>query len=173
MSDISRAQDRVLAVDPFTRGFGFAVMEGQKALLDWGIKGVRQDKNAKCLKRIAELVERYQLDAIIVEDYQGMGSRRSLRVRRLISDIRNLAAERSIVCYSFSREEVRKTFSQFGDATKHEIAIIIADHLPQLAPQPPPPRKYWEIEDQRMNIFDAMSFAFTFYHFENPRKRAA
>ena len=31
---------RIIAIDPTTKGFGFAVMEGPEDLIDWGIKEV-------------------------------------------------------------------------------------------------------------------------------------
>ncbi|MDA2925808.1 hypothetical protein MYX78_01015 [Acidobacteria bacterium AH-259-G07] len=173
MKHASQDQQGVLAVDPITRGFAFAIMEGSDVLVDSGIKHVRQDKHTRCLKRIAELLEHYQLDAVIVEDYTGKGSRRCLRVQRLIRAIDNLAAQRRIATYSFSREKVRNTFSRFGAVNRYEIATVIADHLPQLAPRLPPPRKLWMTEDDRMSIFDAVALALTFFHFKNKHKRAA
>jgi hypothetical protein len=76
MSRAYTKDKRVLAIDPSTRGFGFAVLEGPNRLIDWGVKETRSNKNTKSLKLIAELIERYQLTAIIVEDYAGRGSRR-------------------------------------------------------------------------------------------------
>ncbi|MDA2933537.1 hypothetical protein MYX82_04255 [Acidobacteria bacterium AH-259-D05] len=173
MKHTSEEQKRLLAVDPITRGFAFAIMEGPNALLDAGIKHIRQDKNTGCLRRIAELLEHYQLDAVIVEDHNGKGSRRCLRVQRLIRAIHHLAAKSNIATYSFSREKVRNAFSRFGAFNRYEIATAIVDHLPQLAPRLPPPRKLWMTEDDRMSIFDAVSFALTFFYFQNKRKRAA
>ncbi len=42
----------------------------------------------------------------------------------------------------------------------------IAGRLPALAPRLPPFRKPWMCEDYRMSIFDAASFALTFFYFE-------
>ena len=41
---------RVLAIDPSTRGFGFAVLEGPERLIDWGVKETKIDKNKRTLK---------------------------------------------------------------------------------------------------------------------------
>jgi hypothetical protein len=38
---------RVVAIDPATRGFGFAVLEGANRLIDWGVKETKTDKEAK------------------------------------------------------------------------------------------------------------------------------
>lgn len=38
-----RTLKRVLAIDPNSRGFGFAVLEGPDRLIDWGVVHVRAD----------------------------------------------------------------------------------------------------------------------------------
>jgi len=38
---------RVLAVDPLSRGVGFAVLEGNDNLIDWGIKTTGQADNPR------------------------------------------------------------------------------------------------------------------------------
>ena len=61
----------------------------------------------------------------------------------------------------------------FGASTKHQIATVIAEKLPDLASWLPPLRKLWMPEDYRMNVFDAASFAFAYFHFENLRRKSA
>ena len=174
MNTISnKEQQRVFAVDPMVRGFGFAILEGPDLLIDSGLREIRHKKNPTCLKRIAELLKQYELDAVIVEDYKGKGSRRCLRVQQLIQAIHSLATQRGIATYSFSREEIRNAFFRFEAFNKHQIATVITDHLPQLAHQLPPPRKIWRREDDRMNIFDAASLALTFFYLQKKQKRAA
>jgi RNase H-fold protein (predicted Holliday junction resolvase) len=66
----------VIAIDPSTRGFGFAVLEGPERLVDWGVKETRTDKNRRSLELIADLIEIYQPRVLVVEDYTGKASRR-------------------------------------------------------------------------------------------------
>src|SRR6266478_4453441 len=86
----------VLAIDPSTRGFGFAILEGSNRLIDWGVKETKKNKNARTLKLIEDLIDRYQPSVIVLEDYSGKGSRRCHRIRGLINDISKLAARRTI-----------------------------------------------------------------------------
>jgi RNase H-fold protein (predicted Holliday junction resolvase) len=51
---------RVLAIDPSTRGFGYAVIEGRESLIDWGVKETKTDKNRRSLELIADLIEQYE-----------------------------------------------------------------------------------------------------------------
>ena len=36
---------RVVAIDPITKGFGFAVLDGPKLLVDWGLRGTKPSSN--------------------------------------------------------------------------------------------------------------------------------
>jgi len=46
---------RVLAIAPSSKGFGFAVLEGQ-VLVDWGVRSVgKGDKNAQCVRKVEKL----------------------------------------------------------------------------------------------------------------------
>jgi Holliday junction resolvasome RuvABC endonuclease subunit len=155
---------RVLAVDPTSKGFGFAVLEGKERLLDWGIKVIpKSDKNVACLIRLTDLIEYYHPQVIVVENVAGKGSRRCLRVQKLMEMIVALAADKKIKTRSFSRYDIRKAFSQYGAVNKHQVALVIARHFPELAPRLPRVRKAWATEQLRMNIFDAVALALTFF----------
>lgn len=164
---------RVLAIDPSTRGFGFAVLEGPDRLIDWGVKETKKNKNARSLKLIEDLIDRYLPSVIVVEDYRGKGSRRCHRIQELINDISKLASKRQIKVRSFSRAKVKQTFSESGASNKQEIATAVARRFPELAPRLPRFRKPWMSEDYRMSIFDAVSFGLTFFHVDSKRKLAA
>jgi Holliday junction resolvasome RuvABC endonuclease subunit len=152
----------VLAIDPFTRGFGFAVLEGPNRLIDWGVKETKKDKSARTLKLIDDLIDVYLPSVIVVEDYAGKGSRRCQRIESLINDISKLASKRQIKVRSFFRARVKQTFSECGASNKQEIAIAIANRFPELAPRLPRFRKPWMSEDYRMSIFDSVAFAIAF-----------
>jgi Holliday junction resolvasome RuvABC endonuclease subunit len=157
---------RVLAIDPSTRGFGFAVLEGPNRLIDWGVKETKTDKNKKTLKLVADLIERYQPSVIVVEDYAGKGSRRCRRIQGLIRDISKLASKRKIRIRGVSRLKVKQAFSDSGASNKYEIAVAIANRFPELASRLPRFRKPWMSEDYRMSIFDAVGLGLTSFHFK-------
>jgi RNase H-fold protein (predicted Holliday junction resolvase) len=157
---------RILAIDPTPRGLGFAVLEGPIHLVDWGVKEVRSNKNERCLGLIEEMIDRYCPDAIVVEEYDGRGSRRCSRVAELIKSASRLATKRKIKVGRISRSEVRDAFSESHAYTKHQIAEAIASRFPELVPRLPRFRKAWMPEDNRMNVFDAVAFALTYFYFE-------
>src|SRR5437867_1077976 len=150
MSRVYTKDIRVLAIDPSTRGFGFAVLEGPNRLIDWGVKETKTDKKRRTLKLIDDLIERYEPSAIVVEDYTGKGSRRCRRIQALINDISKLALKRKIRVRSFSRAKVKQALSESGASNKHGIATAIAKQFPELAPRLPRFRKPWMSEDYGM-----------------------
>src|SRR5262249_14989144 len=164
---------RVLAVDPSTRGFGFAILEGPDRLIDWGVKETKTDKKRRSLKLIDDLIGMYQPTVIVLENYSAKGSRRCGRVRELINNISKLAVKRNVKVRSFSRLKVKKACSEFGASNKYEIAIAVAKRFPELAPRLPRFRKPWMSEDYRMSIFDAVGFALNCISFSKRRNFGA
>src|SRR6266404_57713 len=162
---------RILAIDPSTRGFGFAVLEGSSRLIDWGVKETKTDKKRRSLKLISDLIEQYEPTVLVLENYAGKGSRRCRRVTGLIDEIRELVLKRKVKVKSFSRAEVKKAFSESGASNKYEIAIAIAKRFPELAPRLPRFRKPWMSEDYRMSIFDAVALALTFFKGRNGQSK--
>jgi Holliday junction resolvasome RuvABC endonuclease subunit len=165
MKYIPITKERILAIDPATRGLGYAVIEDESfQLLDWGIKTCSSTKRALCLKKAKELIEKYGPDAVVLENYKGDGSRRCRRVQSLIEKIRDLAEKRKIKVRTFSRNRIRETFSPYPATTKYEIARVISLVYPELEPRLPRYRKIWMSEDYRMNNFDAVALGITYLH---------
>src|SRR6266571_6638610 len=132
MNHRTNREIRVLAIDPSTRGFGFAVIEGRESLIDWGVKETKTDKNKRSLRLISELIEQYEPSVLVLEDYVGKGSRRCRRVAELIEAISKLAAKRKLKVRMYSRAKVKQAFSESGASNKQDIAIAIAGRFPEL-----------------------------------------
>ena len=172
MSLSSLEATRILAIDPTTKGFGFAVLEGPEVLVDWGVKHARVDRNAKCLQQARELIDRYQPEVLVVEDTAVKGSRRCPRVAQLIEYLLSMAAGRDLRTRLISRLQVQRCFSKNGSATKRQVAVAIAWRFPELEPHLPPVRKCHMSEDERMSIFDALAFGYASYASWRRERRA-
>jgi Holliday junction resolvasome RuvABC endonuclease subunit len=118
---------RVLAIDPISRGFGFTVVESPTTLIDWGVKSVRQQKEESTLAKVSELIRLYRPEDVVLEDYKK--SRRSPRIKRLLSTICDLAVRHGLKSRRFSTSHVKRVFQTFGAHTKHEIAQAVAQQL--------------------------------------------
>jgi hypothetical protein len=153
---------RVLAIDPFSGGFGFVIFEGSQRLIDWGVKTARQDTNTRCIKLIANLTGRYEPDVIVIESLVG-GMRRSRRAKALIRRVGTSAAQRNIDVRAVFHPRLKEVFAESGAITKQQIALTIAKQFPELYYSLPSPRKIGACEDSRMSIFDAAALALFFY----------
>src|SRR5437660_4278800 len=120
MTQAKRTEYRVLAIAPSTRGFGFAILDNEKRLLDWAGKSVKDDKNNGCIKKVQQLIAQYQPEVIVLPDASAKGSRRSLRIRELCQLIIDAAGTQKLHVASFSSSRVRHNLLGNNQATKHE-----------------------------------------------------
>ncbi len=149
---------RTLGIDPTTRGLGFVALEGSKHLIDFGSKYARGEETEEFVTCAEKLFERFQPELVVLEELEG--SRRQKRAQERIQAILDRADERDIPILPAPRAAVLRTFEDTG-TTKYEIACELARRFPDLASELPPERKLWRPEDERMNVFDALSFALT------------
>ena len=156
-------EPRVLAVAPCVQGVGFVVFNGPWLPVDWGVKWAKSDKNTKGLAKVGELIERYQPDVLVFEDYSGEGSRRAKRIEDFLDALAELAANNKTKTRRYSRAQIREVFVSYGAMTKYEIAKAVAKEYPDFAPRLPAERKIWLPEHPNMSIFDAASLALTYF----------
>ena len=153
---------RVLAIDPFSRGVGFAVLEGPEHLVDWGLRTTGRADNAKAVRVIEKLIERFRPDLLALEDWESAGSRRCDRVQTLLDQI--VATEgKHMIVRLITRRQIRAIGPMPQTSTKRGRACFIAERFLELQAFLPPLRKPWMPEDDRMAIFDAVSFAVAYF----------
>ena len=104
-------ENRVLAIDPASRGFGFAILEGSQRLIDWGVKETKTDKKRRTLKLIGELIEWYRPGVVVLEDTSAEASRRCSRVDSLIEAIVKVAQKNNVKVRRISKATVKQAFA--------------------------------------------------------------
>lgn len=133
-------------------------------LVDWGVKSIEEDKNARCIERVEKMMDHYNPQVMVLDDTASKGSHRSPRIKRLTKRLVAVAESRTIKVVLFSQKQIRRVF--FGDAsgTKHALAEIIAEQFPEeLGYSLPPVRRDWMSQDSRMDIFDAVALALAYF----------
>ena len=153
-----RSLKRVLAIDPFSRGAGFAVLEGPDNLIDWGLKTTRRADNKKAVRAIESLIGRFRPDVLALEDWKSAGSRRCSRVQKLLGRI-TANGRKHVRVRLISRRHLRAIGPLPRAATKYGRARFLAERFPELQPFLPRFRKIWMPEDERTAVFDAAGFA--------------
>jgi Holliday junction resolvasome RuvABC endonuclease subunit len=155
---------RILAIAPSTKGFGYAVLEGHRLLVNWGVKTVTGNKNAGAVKKVKEMIAHYNPQVLVLEDTATEGCRRSPRIKALTKRLVEVGESRTINMALFSRTQVKRVILGGGRGTKHAVAESIAEWYPEeLGFRLPPKRVDWKSEDSRMAIFDAVALALAYY----------
>ena len=155
----------VLALDLRLRRFGFAVLEGPRELLEWGVKNYRSaGKNdaAVVQKRIGSLLTLFLPSVIVVKHTPDRNGKRRHQYEPIVKAIEYSAGRQSAEIVLVRRNEVRSVFGRPG-ITKYEIAAHIAALFPDLTWKLPPTRKFYENEHHNASIFDAVSLGLTYF----------
>lgn len=153
----------VLGLHPTSRGFGWALFEGPDAPLDWGITLVKRgDKNSASLKHARLLLERYRPETLVLERFDQRTGKRATRMGKLCTDVIELAESLSISVELYAAREVKRALGLPADATRHDMAEVVARHIHAFRHRMPRPRKPWDGADRRLALFCAAALALTF-----------
>jgi len=148
---------RILALDVHNLSFGFAVFEGQDALVDWGVKSFRPGTNSVQVpfpRRLALLLDEFTPQTIVLRVALGVNLDQKIRT------ITRLAKTRRIAIRTMSHDDILRTFPGHN-RNKHEIAMFVAGRFPELALPPKP--KPWRNEHYRTSIFEAVAAGLTYF----------
>ncbi|MBV9990047.1 MAG: hypothetical protein JOZ72_02035 [Alphaproteobacteria bacterium] len=161
---IHRSEGLVLAIHPTSRGFGWALFENPMLPVDWGLATVKAERSVRSLARFVRLLDRYEPEVVVFEEFEERPARRYERIRELCEDMIQLANARGMRTPVYSRETVRSCFAHTGSKTRHGIALSIADQIEIFRHRLPRERKRWgESEDVRQSLFDAVALALTHF----------
>lgn len=161
-----------LAIFPSTEGFGWMVFDGPLSPVRWGVttvaKASRGDdrKNARCMKRVEHLLKQFTPPVIVLEAFEGKGTRRYERIKRLCRSVIAASTMRGATVRILSREEITKTFASTKPKTRHAVASTIAPFLPEIQRKLPKLRRAWEAASPNMALFSAA--ALLIVHYANP-----
>ncbi len=154
-------QFRILAVSLSSRGFGYAVLEGD-ALIAYGNKIINEDKNARSLAHIDKLITGYRPDVLALQAVKAKGTYRAPRIKELHRKVVALAKQHRLKVVKITAKELRNALLGNEAGTKRAMAELLAGQFPdELASRLPPKRKRWQSEDARMDIFEAVALALT------------
>lgn len=152
---------RVLALDPFTKGFGFVVLEDEPLqLVDWGVASCRR-ADSSCLDSVQRLIARYDPTVLAIEDWKTAAPLRRAALEHFINRIGEALVTTTLPVATYSRPEIRRVLASERVLTKHDLAVVLTARFPELAPKLPRHRRIWESEDSRMAIFDALALSIT------------
>jgi len=155
-------QKTVIAISPYTDGFGYAVFDSPQNLLDWGVTKLNCYKLNRALNRFDMLLSRYRPNAVTIQTPNDQAKYKSL-ANRITHSLSKQCAVNTIPFLRLTRPDITNLFVQFDAKTKEQIATKLVEFLPELKIYKPEHRGIWEREHTNMKIFDAVSLALTFY----------
>jgi hypothetical protein len=163
MTDIPAAHDRVLAIHPTGRGFGWALFEAPDTLLDWGLVHTANHKSGRLVEQLKRILSRYQPSALVLEEYAGDASKRTDRIQALNRSFEQAAGEHGVSLAVYDRELVASVLGVPSRASRYDVACAVAARIEDLSHRMPPKRKFGSSEDARQSLFAAAALALTRY----------
>ena len=103
---------RCLAVDPTSRGFCYAVLEGSERLVDWGCSRTASRDGVRFRRRIEGLLERFEPEFLVLEDPDE--TLRGARAKKRIIEVGRCALKRDIYVETVTRREISDHFHASG-----------------------------------------------------------
>jgi len=167
-----RSFNTALAIFPSKDGFGWIVFDGPLSPVAWDVStlakvsGTPQEKNARCMKRIEKFVSEYRPAAIVLESFEGQGTRRNKRIKQLCRSIASLATMNGTPLRVISCDQIKSCFESTQPKTRYAIATAVASYLREIRHRLPDKRRAWETEDTDMALFNAA--ALLIVHYSNP-----
>ena len=137
----------------------FVLFEGPYAPVEWATIGTH---SSRCKATYISLVEKYQPEAVVLEDT----ANRIERVQKRNQEIQGQAIADGTFVMQFSRQDIQDVFAYLDVVNKDTIAREITKHIPWFEQHLPPERKPWMSEHPRMGLFDATALALMFYQSE-------
>ena len=154
---------RILALDPWTRAIGFAVLE-EDELLNCGVRWLGpiplpERLLVKGKSFVEELIEFYRPSVLVLSRTDYRESRRSRYVQNFCRAIKKVAEDKKLRLKEYEPREVKARLGGGGELNKHGLCLAIAERFSELAAKVPPPRKPWQSQDVRNSAFQAVGLA--------------
>jgi hypothetical protein len=161
---------RILAIDLRHRRFGFAVFEGHRLLLDWGVRAfpaVGELEARMARDRLAGLIALYAPSAIVIKKERWERAETNPHILNLVEALENEAFAHAVPIRLLEHSAVAMTFLNMGCETREQIAEALCRIFPELTPSLPLKRKSWKAEHPRMRTFDAIALGLAYWQHES------
>jgi hypothetical protein len=157
---------RILVLDLRHRRFGYAVFEGHRSLLDWGVRvypAVGEAETILAMKRLDGLIGLFNPSAIVVKKERWKYPDAQSGMQSVVKAVSILASARSIPVHLVPQSDLLAAFAPLGGKTREEMAEVLTRIYPDLLWYMPPKRKIWQAEHSRMTVFDAVALGLTYW----------
>lgn len=148
----SRDFFRVLGISPYSRGFGFAVVEDGYRLIDYGLVQVRPWTRARVSAKLTAVLVASQPSVVaLLEVTPGRGGRTAWAT----SEALRLARSFRVRWRQLDGRSACLGLANAGGGLEDAIVSL----FPELEARCPRPRRLWESEDERKHLFLAVALS--------------
>ncbi|MGA2992909.1 MAG: hypothetical protein ABSD88_20760 [Candidatus Korobacteraceae bacterium] len=145
--------ERVLAIDLRARRFGYVAFE-KREFLEAGSR--HYGRSTELLrKKLVRLLVLFAPGTVVLRTSPKRQRERLISLGPALKTVRSELRKRSIHLKCVDARRVRNHFLPYGLRNKHDVAVVIAEHIPALQPFVPPERDFAETEHHRETVFDA------------------
>lgn len=158
---------KIIAIHLRHRRFGYAVYEGHKGLLDWGVRvypAVGEEEVSMACKRLSSLLKLHSPSVMVLNQERWDLGQTNQHMRALVEMTKSEAIVHSVQIRLLRDAKVRESFRHMDCETRSEIAEALARIFPELASHVPPKRRAWQAEHPRMIVFDAIALGLAHWH---------
>lgn len=148
---------RILGVASTTRGFAFALTEGPKRLVTWGLRR-RALTEAAVVSTLKNIVESSR--PLFVAFEQEASDRKGRRGRRFGKMLSTACQKTGVMIHAVDSKTV-KLLGGSPKATKWQVARAVSTRFREIQHKLPKPRRAWQGEDDRIGSFLALAAALT------------
>ena len=159
MKNETQFPPRIMAIIISTGRAGYAVLEGEGFLVDYGTLELRGLSMPGRIQKLIETIAWNLPDILVLEDLEVHRSMKGARTRRLVKQLQSEAGLRTIETSLISRKEVLAVFGLRNRDSKHLLAQQITNQFPELLRALPKKRKPWISEAFQLPMFEAAAMA--------------
>lgn len=163
----------ILAIDPGTREFGYAVLSGRKLIAHGAVSLRRLERGLRleeACRRIRALAAAHRPRVLVVEKTYRHPVPWLDLLDGITRSVRGIARRRRLRFATYSPQAVRQSVAGNGKARKAEAALAVAHRFPQLRVFLTQDRR-WK-EKLWLNMFDAVALALHHQALHQPPSRS-
>lgn len=150
---------RILGVASTTRGFAFALTEGPKRLVTWGLRR-RAPTQAAVVSTLKRIVESSR--PLFVAFEQEASERKGRRGKRFGKMLSAACRQYGVMIHAVDSKTV-KLLAGSPKASKWQVAHAVSKRFREIQHKLPQPRRAWQGEDDRIGSFLALAAALTMW----------
>jgi len=154
----------VLTLYPNGVGMGYIISDNPKEIINYGVARILPLSKERYIKRLRKFLEIYEPSIVVIRGYLQSDKRISRRTKKMIEAFKLEAENRGLNVYTYTRDDIKNVFDQFGKNTKYHINKTICKWYPELKHRMPNLRRNTQSEHYQTGLFDAFSLMLTHHY---------